>query len=747
MPVVNKSNFFVPTQMSGCVLWLDGMDPAGTGTAPSTGATVSSWIDKSVSATTTTKGGTPTYLAGGGISFNGGSYFYNLSFAQNLSQRSIFIIMQETSHTGTTGVFPLIPNPSSGSDWTSTNGLTIETTSGLRFYGNVGSYSSDIGNATQLVKAIYNDNMNGTAGSGYVNGTNAANVTAGYTAGTCSGYGVGARWSGSINMTNGLTGTVYEILFFNRPLLAIERQQVEGYLAQKWSLTGSLPAGHPGLTRTYYAAGANGTIVLRRPALTKTPYFKVFTPRSITGCVLWLDAADSSTVTGTAPITAWTDKSGAGRTVTLTSAPTYGTTFQHGNKTMYFSNNTVTSSIASAVGTGDFTLVAVWYQSSAGTNSVLSLGTVASSSQSLGFSGNKYNFYQYGDANESDYSATTPSWVVQIGTRIGSVKKVYINGNVGTIPSSTSYNASVTTITIGKGDNFAITGEIGEILVYTGTMSDASRQQLESYLTQKWGLTASLPAGHAFYTNPGGGPQLGIVNSTISMTARILPIVSTGLVYHLDAGNAASYPGSGSTWSDLASSGISMTLYGSPTYSSANGGYLSFVPSSSQYGSTSTSLAAASTWTIEAFIYYNGTNNGSLPCIFTDTFPGTSSTIQWALGSLNGGSSTTLQAGYFSGGWFTTSVQSPLTSGNWYHVVGTYDGTNIKLYINGSLNQTTASSTAPVRNAGGHRIMRRWDTADYWGGNLAVLRIYNTALSLTDISQNYSAQKSRFGLS
>ena len=747
MPVTNKIDFFVPAQMSGCVLWLDGMDPAGTGVAPSTGATISTWNDKSLSAKHATKGGTPTYVAGGGVNFNGSAFFYNLSFAQNLSQRSIFIVMQESSHTGTTGVFPLIPNPSTDNDWTNATSMTIETTNGLRFYGNVGSYSSDIGNSTQLVKAIYNDNMNATIGSGFLNGTNATNVTAGYTAGTCSGYGVGARWSGSTSMTNGLSGIIYEIIFFNRPLIAIERLQVEGYLAQKWSLTGSLTAGHPGLTRTYYVAAKSSTTIQRRPGITKTPYFRVFTPTSIGGCVLWLDAADSSTVTGTAPITAWTDKSGAGRTVTITSGPTYGTTSQRGKNTMYFSNNVITSSIASAVGTGDFTLVAAWYQYSAGTNTVLSLGTVASSSQSLGFSGNKYNFYQYGDANESDYSATTPSWVVQVGTRISSVKKIYINGNVGTTPSSTSYNASVTTITIGKGDNFAITGEIGEILVYTGTMSDTNRQLLESYLTQKWGLTGSLPAGHAFYTNPGGGPQLGIVNSTISMTAKIFPIVSAGLVYHLDAGNASSYPGSGSTWTDLTGSGISMTLNGSPTYSSANGGYLSFVPSSSQYGSTSTSLAAASTWTIEAFIYYNGTNNGSLPCIFTDTFPGTSSSIQWALGSLAGGSSTTLQAGYFSGGWFVTTVQSPLTSGNWYHVVGTYDGTNIKLYINGSLNQTTASSTAPVRNAGGHRIMRRWDTADYWGGNLAVLRVYNTALSSTDVSQNYSAQKTRFGLS
>lgn len=747
MPITKKEGIFTPTQILSCVLWLDGKDPAGTGTPPSSGATVSTWVDKSLSGKNGAGTGNPTYVSGGGINFDGSSYFINTSFAQDLSQRTIFIVMQETTHYDVHGILTLIPDPSDQADYQTTNGLSMETTNGFRIYGLGGSYQVDFGNATLLEKAIYEDRMNDTEGSVYLNGTNVSNPTAGYTAGTCSGYGVGTRWVNGALPSISLYGVIYEICFFNAPLATVDQQRIEGYLAQKWNLTGSLPAGHPGLTVTYYVAGGNSSTILKRQTITGTPYYKVFTPKSIAGCALWLDAADSSTVIGSAPITAWTDKSDAGRTVTITSGPTYGTTSQHGNNTLYFNNNTITSSLASAVGTGDFTLVAVWYQYSAGTNTVLSLGTVASSSQSLGFSGNKYNFYQYGDVNESAYSSTTPSWVVQIGTRIASVKKVYINGNVGSTPSSTSYNQAVTTITIGKGDNFAITGEIGEILVYTGTMSDASRQQLESYLTQKWGLTASLPAGHAFYTNPGGGPQLGIVKTTISMTQRVSPIVSAGLVYHLDAGNAASYPGSGSTWSDLASSGISMTLYGSPTYSSANGGYLSFVPSSSQYGSTSTSLAAASTWTIEAFIYYNGTNSSGLPCIFTDVYYGTTGTIQWALGSLNGGGSTTLQAGYFSGGWFTTPVQSPLTSGNWYHVVGTYDGTNIKLYINGSLNQTTASSTAPVRNAGGHRIMRRWDTADYWGGNLAVLRIYNSALSLTDVSQNYSAQKARFGLS
>jgi hypothetical protein len=176
-----------------------------------------------------------------------------LSFAQNLSQRSIFIVMQETTRTPVGGVFPLIPTPSSGNDYDST-GLSIETADGLRFYNSAG-YFSDIGNTSLLVKAVYNDNMNVRAGTGFVNGTSATTITAGYTAGTCSGYGVGARWlGGAISLSYPLNGVIYEIMYFNSPLGLSDRQNIEGYLAQKWGVTADLPAGHPGLSQTFYSA-------------------------------------------------------------------------------------------------------------------------------------------------------------------------------------------------------------------------------------------------------------------------------------------------------------------------------------------------------------------------------------------------------------------------------------------------------------------------------------------------------------
>lgn len=49
-------------------------------------------------------------------------------------------------------------------------------------------------------------------------------------------------------------------------------------------------------------------------------------------------------------------------------------------------------------------------------------------------------------------------------------------------------------------------------------------------------------------------------------------IITTNLVQHLDAGNSSSYSGSGTTWSDLTSSGVDGTLVNSPSYSSSEGG-------------------------------------------------------------------------------------------------------------------------------------------------------------------------------
>jgi hypothetical protein len=236
------------------------------------------------------------------------------------------------------------------------------------------------------------------------------------------------------------------------------------------------------------------------------------------------------------------------------------------------------------------------------------------------------------------------------------------------------------------------------------------------------------------------GPGIAI-GAGVAVTPEPASVVTIGLVLSLDAGNPASYPGSGTTWTDTVSS-IAFTLNNGPAYSSNNGGYLEFVPASSQWADSVTSLSNLSTWTVEAWHYWTGVTSGSNPCLVTETYVG--GAINYTLGYPNGAPN--FQAGFWNGGWQTTPSGYTLPSGAWCQIVGTYDGTTIKLYVNDSLINQTAYTFTPTSSGAGIRLMNRWDSADYWGGRLGIVRIYDDALTAEQVTQNYNANRSRFGL-
>ena len=217
--------------------------------------------------------------------------------------------------------------------------------------------------------------------------------------------------------------------------------------------------------------------------------------------------------------------------------------------------------------------------------------------------------------------------------------------------------------------------------------------------------------------------------------------ISANLVLSLDAGDPASYPGSGTTWTDTVNS-IAFTLNNGPTYSASNGGYLNFDSASSQWADSSTSLSNLSTWTVEAWHYYAGGNTGSLPCLVTETFIG--GNINYTLGYPNGAPD--FQAGFYNGGWQTTPTGYDLTTGAWYQIVGTYDGTTITLYVNNTLINQTAYTGTPASSGAGIRLMNRWDSADYWGGRLSIVKIWDNDIGATGVTSEWNSNKARFGL-
>jgi Tfp pilus assembly protein PilV len=243
-----------------------------------------------------------------------------------------------------------------------------------------------------------------------------------------------------------------------------------------------------------------------------------------------------------------------------------------------------------------------------------------------------------------------------------------------------------------------------------------------------------------------GSPQQSVTNSTY---VGFSPIVTNGLVLNLDAANSASYPGTGTTWFDLSGNGNNGTLMNSPVYSATNGGYLSFDGIDD---------------------YVNSGNNSSLMPTTAVTF------AAWIKPSASSNYRTILSKGYDTtdGGYALrmtrdsepiklfsqvyNSSNSIASSGlynniainNWYYVVGTYDGTNVRLFINGVQSEVTGSltgniktNTLPVKIG---MISSASSTSEYYTGLISSVSIYNRALSASEITQNFNALRGRYGL-
>ena len=90
-----------------------------------------------------------------------------------------------------------------------------------------------------------------------------------------------------------------------------------------------------------------------------------------------------------------------------------------------------------------------------------------------------------------------------------------------------------------------------------------------------------------------------------------------------------------------------------------------------------------------------------------------------------------------------------LSTNTIYNIVGTYDGATAKFYINGTLNNSVASSIlVGTPNADARWIIGAGElNATRWfNGNVYNTNVYNRALLASEILQNYNAQKSRFNL-
>jgi hypothetical protein len=238
-------------------------------------------------------------------------------------------------------------------------------------------------------------------------------------------------------------------------------------------------------------------------------------------------------------------------------------------------------------------------------------------------------------------------------------------------------------------------------------------------------------------------------NSEVLQNYYQAPIVTDGLIFAVDAGNLVSYE-NGSTIVNNLSGTQSGTLINGVGYSSGNGGIWNFDGVDDRIDISNNTLIQNLTtnFTIEAIVKFN--TSGGQYTIFTK---GSTFTQGWTLYVRTGALGPQFSLIGFNTSSVSSGLLAPTPDGGistnlWYHVVYTYDQVSVKSYINGQFATSTGYTQTFIST--GNTPIIGYDPnigfPRFWNGNIGYISLYNRSLSTSEISQNFNAQRSRFGI-
>jgi len=209
-------------------------------------------------------------------------------------------------------------------------------------------------------------------------------------------------------------------------------------------------------------------------------------------------------------------------------------------------------------------------------------------------------------------------------------------------------------------------------------------------------------------------------------------IVTDGLVLYLDAGNRLSYPGSGTTWTDLSRSMLSGSLINGPTYNTGSLGSIVFDGSNDYVNCGNIMPSTAYT----KCVWFNISNISTSNNLISGGSNGTHYFYP--------GGGQYLRAGHFQGAEVTSNVA--FNANQWYFGVVTFStSSGFVMYQNGAV-VGTIPSTATFTGGNVVYIGAYSAGGNLLTGRIGIAQIYNRVPSAQEVLQNYNATKTRFGL-
>lgn len=226
--------------------------------------------------------------------------------------------------------------------------------------------------------------------------------------------------------------------------------------------------------------------------------------------------------------------------------------------------------------------------------------------------------------------------------------------------------------------------------------------------------------------------------------ANNAPIVTDGLVFYVDAGNSKSYPGSGTTWSDLVG-GNDGVFAATPTEISSNGGYFDFDGVDDRCIFSGDAIPTNGEITIS--FWRSGNASGQHSDLFAFSTgawrevgihtPWETNLVYWQCG--NNGTTDNYNFDEISK---TATSSEYLGWSNWAFTKNVSTG-NMRIYLNGSLWHSGTGKTKSIAACNSMTI-GSYGTTFYSDKDYACFSIYNKELSSSEILQNYNALKNRF---